>query len=167
MSRLSNHIDLSNLNEPLQSGFKWSHSIKTDLLNVTNPLCHAANQVQSSILILFGLSCALNTINHLQRLHTFIGLLDTNLNWFRSYLFDGAQAHTMPVSIKHGVLQGSVLRPLSFCIYFLSLEFYFDVLVSLFIYMRTYTKNQTKNWGTLGSFLAIISRCRNLAPSSL
>lgn len=74
----------------------WFHN---DLLNLKNhfypglrvvALRCVADQRQAFIFILLDLLAAYDTIDHifLQRLHSFIGLSSTNIEWFRSYLSD-------------------------------------------------------------------------------
>ena len=75
-------------------------------------------------------SSAFDTIDHdmlLSRLQKYIGLRDTALNWFRSYLsqrqqsvlINGVKSKTVPLSC--GLPQGSVLGPILFTIYLLPL----------------------------------------------
>lgn len=60
-----------------------------------------------------------------------IGVADNILLWFSSYLSDREQfvqiknAHSEPVSVIHGIPQGSVLGLLSFIIYILALDHIF------------------------------------------
>ena len=79
-----------------------------------------------SVIVLLDLSAAFDTIDHeilLHHLHHVFGLGNTVLTWFQSYLENRTQIviihskHSTPVSLRHGVSQGSVLGPILFILY--------------------------------------------------
>lgn len=79
-----------------------------------------------SLLTLLDLSAAFDTIDHsilIQRLSASFGIKGTSLLWFTCYLTNRVNqvrvkdSISMPLSIKYGVPQGSVLGPILFSLY--------------------------------------------------
>ena len=129
-AQLQDHLKQNNLYEQFQSGYRPGHSTETALLRVTNDLLMAADSDSPSLLILLDLTAAFDTVDHnilLHRLHSTIGLSDTVLNWFTSYLTDRTEYVTLGKAKSHihhvtcGVPQGSVLGPTLFTLYMLPL----------------------------------------------
>lgn len=78
----------NSLYEQFQSGFRPLHSTETALVKIANDLLTAADSGFLTILILLDLSVAFDTISHtilIDRLAS-LGLSDTPLHWFKSYL---------------------------------------------------------------------------------
>ena len=128
-AQLQSHLDINNLHEPFQSGFRPKHSTETALVKITNDLLLAADSGLLTILILLDLSAAFDTISHpllLDRLAG-IGITGAALSWFTSYLtgrqqFVQLSNHKSGCSgVSLGVPQGSVLGPLLFTTYLLPL----------------------------------------------
>ncbi len=129
-AQLCSFLQKNDLYEEFQSGFRPRHSTETALVKITNDLLLALDQGCISLLVLLDLSAAFDTIDHdilIDRLQNYTGIQGQALRWFRSYLSDryhfvylnGESSQLSPV--KYGVPQGSVLGPLLFSIYMLSL----------------------------------------------
>ena len=111
--------------EPFQSAYRKCHSTEAALLRVVNDLLQASDRGCVSILSLFDLSAAFDTIDHyilITRLRSTFGCSGMVLEWFISYLSCHTQSvfvgyESAPSVLKCGVPQGSVLGPLLFTLY--------------------------------------------------
>ncbi len=97
---------------------------------MTNDLLLSSDHGCISLLVLLDLSDAFDTIDHnilLNRLENSVGISGSAITWFKSYLSDHHQfvAVYEEVSyrsqVQYGVPQGSVLEPLLFTLYMLTL----------------------------------------------
>ncbi|KAI4887021.1 hypothetical protein NFI96_030749 [Prochilodus magdalenae] len=128
-NQLSFFLSQNQLQDINQSGFKPAHSTETALIAVTERLQTARSAKLSSVLILLDLSAAFDTVNHkiLLSVLTDLGITGTAWKWFESYLEDRHYQVTWngstsaPCRLSTGVPQGSVLGPLLFSLYTLSL----------------------------------------------
>ena len=129
-TRLFDHMTTNGLHEWLEYSYKKYHSTETALTCIHDAILRAVDEKQCVILLVLDLSVAFDTIDHdmlLSRLQKYIGLRDTPLSWFQSYmsqrqqsvLINGVKSKTDPLSC--GVPQGSVLGPILFTIYLLPL----------------------------------------------
>ena len=124
--QLVDHLKTNNLYEIFQSAYRQLHSTVAALLRVQNDVLQAVDNWGGAILVLLDLSDAFDTINHqklLNLLNQSFGIRGVALEWFESYLKDrtktvkiGSRTST-PVTLKYGVLQGSVLGPIIFTMY--------------------------------------------------
>ena len=128
--QINSFLKENNILEKFQSGFRTCHSTETALTKVISDLRLNLGANKVSILVLLDLSAAFDTIDHdilIHRLEKLVGLSDSVLNWFRTYI-KGRKFYVRlgdHVSKKHdicfGVAQGSCLGPLLFSLYMLPL----------------------------------------------
>ena len=82
-----------NLCEP-KSAYKTNHSVETARVCVQNDILHAMDNQNIVIVLLLDLSAAFDTVDHsvmLHRLSHDVGVVETALHWFKSYLSDRVQ----------------------------------------------------------------------------
>uniref|UniRef100_A0A8C6VWU7 Reverse transcriptase domain-containing protein n=1 Tax=Nothobranchius furzeri TaxID=105023 RepID=A0A8C6VWU7_NOTFU len=129
--QLTAALDEHNIYDSFQSGFRRAHSTETALLRVSNDLLTHSDAGDCSVLVLLDLTAAFDTVDHhllLERLRDWVGLSGSALEWFSSYLSERSfsvaisKFRSSTTSLTHGVPQGSVLGPLLFLLYLLSLQ---------------------------------------------
>ena len=120
--KLTNHLEINKLFYPYQFGFQRGLSTEHNLLHLTNFVSSALNNNKISIGIFLDLKKAFDLVPHtilLSKLNK-LGINNTALNWFSSYLSDRAQCVEINGkksnlrSLNISVMQGSVLGPLLF-----------------------------------------------------
>ena len=132
--RLNAHVDAHNLSIPFQSAYRKGYSVETALLKVKEDILHAFDNPNGVLLVLLDLSTAFDTVDHniLFSHVKNLGVTDVALHWIRAYLSDcsqcvcinGVRSSKFPLCCC--VPQGSVLGPILFSIYTLSLSTVLD-----------------------------------------
>ena len=108
-----------------QSGNKRLHSTETLGILFTNHLYEAIDTKKLIGVLMLDLNKAFDSIQHAALLNKLrvLGLTDEALSWVKSYLDDRQQqvfinsSLSTPITIIHGVPQGSILGPLLFNLY--------------------------------------------------
>ena len=109
----------------VQSGFKPGFSTEISLLNTTNQRIINIDKGCYNLVLLLDLRKAFDTVDHqiLTKKLEFYGVRNTELAWFKSYLFNRRQYCSIAgqysdLQVKPaGIPQGSCLGPLLFLIY--------------------------------------------------
>ncbi len=114
-----------------QSGFRAQHSTETALIKIINYIRLNFDTGKISVLVLLDLRAAFDTVDHnilLQRLENWVGLSGMVHKWFRSYLevrgyyVSLGEHKSLWTSVTRGVPQDSIVAPLLFSLYMLTLS---------------------------------------------
>ncbi|XP_056006684.1 uncharacterized protein LOC130050513 [Ostrea edulis] len=128
-AHIQTFLSENNLLEPFQSAYRQGHCTETALLRVHNDVVYAIGEQKAVSLVQLDLSAAFDTVDHLRLLQILkdLGIKDTVLTWFASYLTNRTQivkvkgAKSDATELGCGVHQGSVLGSVLFNIYTASL----------------------------------------------
>jgi len=123
--RLNNYLTENNILYNKQFGFKKNHSTDHAVVDLINYISNGFNNDCYTLGVFIDLSKAFDTVNHdilIKKLEMY-GVLNNNLQWFKSYLSNRKQyiIYTANETENHiitcGVPQGSILGPLLFLLY--------------------------------------------------
>ena len=133
--RLEQQLVRNKLVSDKNYAYMKKHCTEHLLLKVVNDLFMSFDRNIPSVVVLLDLSAAFDTVDHAKLLHILeqeIGVVDTALKWFESFLKGRSQRvkigdeYSEGSELLYGVAQGSVLGPQLFKIYIRSLYRYIE-----------------------------------------
>jgi len=125
-TQLTEHLQMNNLFDDLQSAYRANFSTETALIKITDDILTNLDKNILTVQIMIDMSSAFDTIGHKTLLNRFsksFGLRNNVLNRFNSFLNDRFQSVCINnltsdlINLSSGVPQCSVLVPLPFTLY--------------------------------------------------
>lgn len=120
------YLDVNDMLDKYQSGFRARHSTGTALLHVSDEIRKSFERKRLTIMVLLDFSKAFDSLNHfrlLSKLSDKFGFVTSAIKLIGSYLADRFQCVSIgdhvsePLLNEAGIPQGSVLGPLLFSLY--------------------------------------------------
>ena len=174
--QLSVYLTRNHLQECLQSAYRPHHSTETALVRVQHDIITAMSGKKACLLVLLDLSCAFDTVDHEILIDTLcqMGIRDTALDWFRSYLHKRSQyvavgdAVSASKELVYGVPQGSVLGPALFGLYTASLgRLLHSCGVNYHLYADDTSLYVTFDPGSVDDALEVVQNCLTVVRKHL
>ena len=124
-TRLSNYLEMNDLLNEKQGGFRKGHSTINTVSDFTDDIFLAINNSKCTLAMFVDFHKAFDTVNHaiLLKKCELLGITNGNLEWLTSYLSLRKQCTlangniSSNLNIFCGVPQGSILGPLLFLIF--------------------------------------------------
>ncbi|XP_062584297.1 uncharacterized protein LOC134246046 [Saccostrea cucullata] len=111
--RLKHHLEMNNLQEPLESAYRACYSTETALLRVHHDILSALDKNSCMALMMLDLSAAFDVIDHtilLRRLRFSFGISGAALEWIESYLTQRTQRIVIGGSASEDLVLRSTTR---------------------------------------------------------